>query len=211
MRRWLALRLEAPLMAFGGVAVDHVGRSRDFPAASMLVGLIGNALGWHWRDAEAHQAIQDRLVFAARRDREGVALEEVQNAWLGRDDSGWTTDGRPEGRKGSTYDDPHRRRREYHADSLVRVVLALEPEAEEPGLENLAAALDRPARAAVPGPEAVPARRANSCRCRGSGPAVGGGRDGICGAVRASGRAGEIPRAVAGGRGSGCRRRGLYS
>ena len=145
-RRWLVLRFEAPLMAFGGVAIDQVGRTRDFPSASMLAGLIGNALGWHWRDAGAHQGLQDRLVFAARRDREGTRLREIQNARLGQEDLGWTTRGQPEGRKGSSYADPHRRLREYHADSLVRVVLGLEPEAAAPGLEALAAALERPAR-----------------------------------------------------------------
>ncbi len=144
--RWLALRFEAPLMAFGGVAVDQVGPVRAFPAASMLVGLIGNALGWHWRDTEAHQQLQDRLVFAARCDREGTALTDIQNAWLGGDDRGWTTRGRPEGRKGASYADPHRRRREYRADAAVRVVLALEPEKETPELEDVAAALKRPAR-----------------------------------------------------------------
>ena len=39
--RWLVLRFDAPLMAFGSVAVDQVGPVRDFPAASMLTGLIG--------------------------------------------------------------------------------------------------------------------------------------------------------------------------
>ena len=146
MRRWLALRFEAPLMAFGSVAIDHVGRTGDFPAASMLTGLMGNALGWDWADTAAHQALQDRLVFAARRDREGTALTDTQNAWLRADDRGWTTGGKPEGRRGATYGTPHRRRRDYSADALVRVVLTLEPAAERPGLEDLAAALHRPSR-----------------------------------------------------------------
>ena len=69
--RWLVLRLEAPLMAFGGVAIDQFGPVRDFPAASMLAGLIANALGLHWSDRAENQEIQDRLIFAARREREG--------------------------------------------------------------------------------------------------------------------------------------------
>lgn len=68
-RRWLVLRLEAPLLAFGGVTIDHVGITRDFPAQSMLTGLLANALGWERTEWEKHQALQDRLVFAARRDR----------------------------------------------------------------------------------------------------------------------------------------------
>ena len=44
--RWLVLRLEAPLLAFGGVAIDQVGVTRDYPAASMLTGLLASALGY---------------------------------------------------------------------------------------------------------------------------------------------------------------------
>ena len=100
--RWLVLRLDAPLMAFGGVAVDQIGPVRDFPAASMLTGLIGNTLGWHWSDRAAHQAMQDRLVFAARREREGMLLTDMQNAQLSKTDKGlddaWQT-GRTRWRK----------------------------------------------------------------------------------------------------------------
>ena len=144
--RWLVLRLDAPLMAFGGIAVDQVGPVRDFPTASMLTGLISNALGWHWSDRDAHQAIQDRLVFAARREREGVLLTDMQNAQLAKTDKGWTTHGAPEGRDGASYQAPHRRQREYHADLSVRVVMRFAPAEKPPTLDELAEALDRPAR-----------------------------------------------------------------
>ncbi len=144
--RWLVLRLEAPLMAFGGVAIDQFGPVRDFPAASMLAGLIANALGWHWSDRAENQAIQDRLIFAARREREGDVLTDTQNAQLAKTDKGWTTGGEPEGRAGATYDAPHRKTRDYHADLSVRVVLRLDPEEETPTLDALAEAFDRPAR-----------------------------------------------------------------
>ena len=144
--RWLILQLDAPLMAFGGVAVDQVGPVRDFPAASMLTGLIGNALGWHWSDGAAHQEMQDRLIFAARREREGTLLTDTQNAQLGKSDKGWTTRGAPEGRDGASYEAPHRRRRDYHADLSVCAVLRLDPAGEAPTLDTLARAFDRPAR-----------------------------------------------------------------
>ena len=107
--RWLVLQFDAPLMAFGGVVIDQVGPVRDFPATSMLTGLIGNALGWHWSDSTVHQSIQDRLIFAARRERESVLLTDTQNAQLEKTDKGWTTRGVPEGRDGASYDAPHRR------------------------------------------------------------------------------------------------------
>ena len=144
--RWLVLRLDAPLMSFGGVSVDQVGPVRDFPTASMLTGLIGNALGWHWSDSTAHQTIQDRLIFAARREREGTLLTDMQNARLAKLDKGWTTRGEPEGRDGASYSAPHRRSRDYHADLSVRVVLRLEPAEQTPMLDALAEAFDRPMR-----------------------------------------------------------------
>ena len=147
-RRWLVLRLEAPLVAFGGVAIDAIGVTRDFPAASMLTGLLANALGWRRTDRAAHQALQDRLVFASRRDRENPAglLTDTQNAQLERNDRGWTTWGRPEGRDGASYGAPHRRQRDFHADACVTVVLRLDPADTTPDLDAIAAALDRPAR-----------------------------------------------------------------
>ena len=147
--RWLVVRLEAPLMAFGGVAVDQVGPTRDFPSASMLTGLFANALGLHWSDRAVHQALQNRLIFGARREREPDAagiVTDTQNAHLNKADKGWTTFGAPEGRAGATYDAPHRRTRDYLADQTVRVVTRLDRADESPTLERLADALDRPTR-----------------------------------------------------------------
>lgn len=144
--RWLVLRFDAPLMAFGAIAIDQVGPVRDFPAASMMVGLLGNAFGWHWRDREAHQAMQDRLLFGARRECDGALLTDVQNAQLAKTDRGWTTQGQPEGRAGASYAAPHRRTREYHADLSVRVVMRFEPANDTPSLDDAASALDAPAR-----------------------------------------------------------------
>lgn len=142
--RWLVLHLEAPLMAFGGVAVDHVGPTRRFPAASALTGLFGNALGWDWSDRAAHQDLQDRMIFASALTREGAALTDTQNAQLGKSDQGWTTGGQPEGRDGDSYGAPHRRRRDYLADAAVICVLRLTE--GKPDLETLGAALTYPAR-----------------------------------------------------------------
>ena len=107
----LIMRLESPLMAFGGETIDNYGVIRPFPAASMLTGLLANALGWRRVERERHQALQNRLVFAARIDREpagGVRMTDFQTAQLGANDQGWTTRGRPEGRAGgaNTYNAP---------------------------------------------------------------------------------------------------------
>lgn len=145
--RWLILHLEAPLLAFGGVRIDHIGVTRDFPALSMITGLLANALGYRRTEWERHQQLQERLVFAARRDRENPAglLTDTQNARLEKNDKGWTTWGEPEGRDGASYGAPHRRLRDYHMDQHVVVALRLRGEAG-PDLDALAEALTRPAR-----------------------------------------------------------------
>lgn len=146
---WLHLRLAAPLMAFGGVAIDHVGPTREFPSASALTGLLANALGLRREESAHHQALQDGLIFGALSVvPEGrtapLVVTDTQNAKLEKSDRGWTTWGVPEGRAGATYDSPHRRRRDYLADHETRVVLRLT--AGDPALDDLAKALDRPAR-----------------------------------------------------------------
>lgn len=145
-QRWLVLRLAAPLMSFGAVAVDHVGPTGRWPGRSMLTGLIGNALGWDWTDRDAHQRLQDRIVHGAMEVAPGEVVTDVQNARLGRNDRGWTSRGAPEGRTGASYDAPHRRRRDYRADAEVLVVLALDPDTEAPTLDEISGALERPAR-----------------------------------------------------------------
>jgi CRISPR system Cascade subunit CasD len=155
-RRWLVLRIEAPLVSFGAVAIDNYGVTWDFPALSMLTGLFANALGYERTEREAHQALQDRLVVASRRDDEpyhGV-LTDVQNVHMQKSDKSWTTLGTPEGRDGGSYGGPHRRFRDFHPDALVAVVVALREQPQialsggraHPSLDDLARALDQPER-----------------------------------------------------------------
>lgn len=148
MAGYLLLVLEGPLLAFGAEVVDSRGVVGDFPTASMLTGLLANALGWRREEYERHARLQTRLVFAARIDREGTRITDFQTAQLGKDDRGWTTRGMPEGRAGGagTYASPHIRERDYDADKRVAVALRLEPADEAPHLADLSAALESPAR-----------------------------------------------------------------
>ena len=149
--RHLILNLEAPLMAFGGETIDNYGVVRQFPSASMITGLIANSLGWRRTEDERHQRLQDRLVFAARIDREpagGSSLTDFQTAQLGSGDRAWTTTGRPESRQGgaNTYNAPHLRFRDYLADARVCVALRLDPSDVSPTLDDVEAALQAPDR-----------------------------------------------------------------
>ena len=146
--RHLIVRLEAPLMAFGGETIDAYGVIRPFPALSMLTGLFANALGWRRIERERHQGLQDRLVFAARIDREpdgGVRMTDFQSAAINNTERSWTTRGAPEGRGGGTYQN-HLRWRDYYADMRVTVALRLEPVEAAPTLDDLAGALQEPMR-----------------------------------------------------------------
>ena len=151
--RHLVINLESPLISFGGETIDNYGVVRRFPALSMLTGIFANALGWRRVEREKHQALQDRLIFSARIEREpagGVSMQDFQTAQLGRDDKGWTTRGVPEGRAGgaNTYNAPHLRYRDYFADMRVCVALRLldTQDADAPALEALAHALEYPKR-----------------------------------------------------------------
>jgi CRISPR system Cascade subunit CasD len=146
--RCLLLVLEGPLLAFGAEAVDSRGVVSDFPASSMLTGLLANALGYRRTDREKLARLQERLQFVARIEREGSRITDFQTAQLGKDDEGWTTSGAPEGRDGgaATYQSPHIRRRDYDADKQVIVALTLAEPDEWPALDDLAAALRHPAR-----------------------------------------------------------------
>ena len=144
----LILRLDTPLMSFGGVVIDNLGDTDDWPSASLLVGIIGNALGYRRTDREDLQALQDRLVFACRADCEGERLRDFQAAALNKNDKGWTTHGQPEGRAGGakTYMGKHLRYRFYWTDRIITVALRLEPAEGDPSLDQVAKALDYPAR-----------------------------------------------------------------
>ena len=144
----LILNLESPLMSFGGEAIDNLGITRRFPSVSMLTGLLANALGWRREDKDWHQRLQDRLIFAARIDREpanGLHITDFQTAAINRRERGWTTLGVQEGRDGGEYR-THLRYRDYYSDMRVTLAVRLDPEDDAPTLEALAEALETPAR-----------------------------------------------------------------
>ena len=89
--RHLILHLEAPLMSFGGNVIDFNGPTLDFPLASLVTGLIANALGWTRGQGAKHQHLQNRVVMGSRLDRPGERLVDFQTAQLSKDDRGWTT------------------------------------------------------------------------------------------------------------------------
>lgn len=156
---FLLLRLAAPLMSFGGVKVDEHNFTDRFPGAAMLVGLLGNALGWDHADAHLLTRLQERLRFGARCDRAGSSLVDYHTVDLDQPflRQTWTTRGRPEGRAGGKAKTAtHIRYRHYWADSVVTVALRLEPAEESPLLAHLESALRQPERPLFLGRKACP-------------------------------------------------------
>ncbi|MHB1610959.1 MAG: type I-E CRISPR-associated protein Cas5/CasD [Sulfobacillus sp.] len=144
----IVLRLDAPLMSFGGVIVDHYGAIDAFPARSLLTGLVANALGWTHHDAILLNALQDRLTYAARWDVPSQPLRDYQTVDLTQSylaGPGWTTWGIPDGREGDKKGYHHQRDRWYQADGLLTLVLTVTDSAS-PSLDRIAEALRHPAR-----------------------------------------------------------------
>lgn len=147
--RFLELTLEAPMMSFGGVAVDANRGAGDHPTRSMVTGLLGNAMGWTHRESDRLTHLQERLVIGSRRDKEGGLLEDFHTVGLDQEflRAGWTTWGMAEGRDGgSASTGTHIRRREYLVGARWTVLVGLEPAEDTPTLDEVAGALLEPVR-----------------------------------------------------------------
>ena len=146
----LVLRLDAPMMSFGGVMVDQHGVIDRFPGVALLTGLIANALGWHHGDFGRLQALQGRLDFAARWDVQPEGGADYHTVDLGRTgmrEPGWTTREVPEHRSGGSDAKYgiHQTYRDYWVDGLMTVVVTVD-ESDGPSLDSIENALRRPSR-----------------------------------------------------------------
>ena len=147
--RVLLLRLDAPMMSFGGPMVDQHGVTDAFPGLSMLTGLLANALGYEHAEHARTQRLQERIRYAVRRDVPGERFIDYQTVDLGQDflsGTGWTTKGVREDRAGAFSDGTHIRLRHYIADACYTVALTLTEPEEAPTVADLEDALREPAR-----------------------------------------------------------------
>lgn len=145
----LYLALDAPLMSFGGVMVDRHGPTGAFPGCALLTGLLANGLGFDHRETPRLTRLQVRLHYAVREDVPGEILVDYQTVDLGQDHlrgTGWTTAGLVEERRGQFSQGTHIREREYLCGAAYTVALTLVEAAESPTLEELAEAMQYPAR-----------------------------------------------------------------
>lgn len=147
----LILRFDAPLMSFGGTIIDNFGITQAYPSLSMICGMVANALGYHHRDFDKTQRLQERIRYASRCDRRGTRVQDYQTVDLGAefmlDKNAWTTAGVLEERKGgSASTGTHIRYRDYWSDAVHTIALTLTPAQESPTIEQVAQALKEPER-----------------------------------------------------------------
>lgn len=138
-------------MSFGGALVDAIGMTTERPHRSMLVGLFANAIGYDHAEVERLQRLQERIRFAVRQDRAGELLRDYQTIDFDQPHlpvGGWTTRGAVEERKNADKKTgTHIRERYYLADAEYVVAVRLLAPSEAPTIDDLAQALQRPARA----------------------------------------------------------------
>ncbi|MFO7914158.1 MAG: type I-E CRISPR-associated protein Cas5/CasD [Candidatus Krumholzibacteriales bacterium] len=150
--RILVLRFDAPLISLGAPIIDNYGEIQQFPALSMLTGLLANTLGYDHSDYDRLNKLQSRIIFAARQEIPGKKIRDYQTADLNQDYMnmnimGWTTYNKRDNRKGrSASRGTHTRYRDYLADSVITVFVTLSPENQKPTIDNLIKALLNPER-----------------------------------------------------------------
>jgi CRISPR system Cascade subunit CasD len=147
----LILRLDAPLISFGAPIIDRHGKVQSYPALSLIAGMLGNALGYDHSDFEKLESLQSRLRYASRQDRAGQPLRDYQTVDLSQtfmlDQNAWTMQGWLDKRKGgSSSRGTHIRLRDYRADSIHTVALTLQPDNDNPTIDELQHALQFPER-----------------------------------------------------------------
>jgi CRISPR system Cascade subunit CasD len=85
--QFLIFQLQAPLAAWGDVAVGQYRGSRDAPGNAALVGLLGAALGVQRSDESGHAALRDGYGFAVGTTAAGQLLRDYHTAQVpGRSD-----------------------------------------------------------------------------------------------------------------------------
>ena len=146
MTDYLILRFDAPLQAWGDVAMDPWRPTRAFPSRSALAGLLASALGWRYRDADRTTALQDALAYAVREDRRAEVIRDYQTADLGAiGKQGWTRWG-IETRGGASAEGTHILEKFYLADGAFTIALGLRDTDGDVKIDQLEAALRHPAR-----------------------------------------------------------------
>lgn len=146
MERFLILKLDGVLQAWGAHTFEDYRPSHAFPTLSGLLGLLGACLGIERDDADARQALADSVDFAVRVDRKQLAATDDGNSLRSIPSTRLTDfhtvkNARKVGGKVNEY--PVVSRREYLCDAPFTIAVGQRPEAAY-SLERIAAAVRKP-------------------------------------------------------------------
>ena len=159
MQRFLVLKLDGPMQAWGTHTYEDFRPSNLFPTRSGLLGLVGACLGVDRRDREELNDLAASVEFAVRMDRMALRPERddpKEKDALKLSDFHTVLDARKV--DGSANKNPVVSRREYLYDAVFTVAVG-----ERPGalvsLDRIADALRRPAFTPVLGRRSCPIAR----------------------------------------------------
>ena len=146
--QFFTMRLRAPLASLAGPRIDGIPQSLPIPARSLIVGMIGSALGWRRSDGERLQAIQDALLIAVVVHRSAGELIDYQTADLGRrhlSGTMWSSGQSVLEREGIEKEGTRIQLRPYAMDIDMTVIARLADDSPVTA-EEILEALDMPAR-----------------------------------------------------------------
>ncbi len=146
--QFFTMRLRAPLASLAGPRIDGIPQSLPIPARSLIVGMIGSALGLRRSDGERLQAIQDSLRIAVVVHRNAGELIDYQTADLGKcylSGPMWSSGQSVVEREGIEKKGTRIQSRPYSMDIDMTVIARLADDAPVTA-ENILEALEMPAR-----------------------------------------------------------------
>lgn len=147
MPRYLILRLDGPMQAWGTHTFEDFRPSNLFPTRSGLLGLLGACLGIDRRDRAGLELLAASVEFTVRADAEKpIKLSDFHTVLAARKVDG------------SANKNPVVSRREYLFDAAFTVAIGAKPDAHFT-LETIAEALRRPCFTPVLGRRSCPIAR----------------------------------------------------
>lgn len=139
----VVFRYEAPLAAFGNLAVGERRGSRTRPSHSAITGLIASAFGIG-RDDQGHEEIAQGFLLAIRTDKPGEALSDFHTAQTPPQRRGARYATRKEELRNKRNLGTIISRRDYYTEACFTVLLWLKDGYARPAA-SIADALNRPA------------------------------------------------------------------
>lgn len=156
MPRFLILRLDGPMQAWGTHTYEDFRPSNNFPTRSGLLGLIGACLGLNRKSRQALERLSQSLEFTVRVDRQITRLGEenpLDKNILKLRDFHTVSDARKVDGSANKY--PIVSQREYLYDAVFTVAAMEKPNAEY-SLSRIIEALRRPLYTPVLGRRSCP-------------------------------------------------------